>query len=139
MNPIARIMIVDDLSFSRDHIRRALSDLPITIEESSNAKEALERIIDAELKGKGFSIVFSDYSMPNMTGLDLLRALQSDPNLKKIAFIMVTAHAEGATLVEALKLGATAYLNKPVNQEECRKKTIATLKDLGVVIQSDSK
>ena len=75
-----------------------------------------------ELKKEKVGLIVSDWNMPNMTGLDLLRAVREDMNLKSIPFLMVTAEGQKENVVEAVKAGVNNYIVKPFTPETFNEK-----------------
>jgi two-component system chemotaxis response regulator CheY len=85
--------------------------------EAVDGSEALE-----ELKRKKADLVVSDWNMPVMTGIDLLKAIRADGNLKAIPVLMVTAEAKKENIVEALQAGVSNYIVKPFNAKTLEEK-----------------
>jgi two-component system, chemotaxis family, chemotaxis protein CheY len=89
-----------------------------------------ENIIEAEdgeqahlkLKAGGFSFVVSDWNMPNLDGLGLIKRVRSDPELMGLPFLMVTAEAEKGKVIEAIKAGVNNYVVKPFTAEILKEK-----------------
>ncbi len=108
------ILVVDDLSSARKVLQRMLEKgTGITaIEQAGDGDLALERI-----KQGGIALVISDWNMPKMNGIDLLKSLRSDDKLKHIPFLMVTSMSKPSAVTEALSAGVTDYLRKPFSQE----------------------
>jgi two-component system chemotaxis response regulator CheY len=108
-----RILVVDDFATMRRIIKGVLKQLGfINIVEAEDGNVALE-----ELKKGEFGLIVSDWNMPNMTGLDLLKAVRGDESLKKIPFIMVTAEGQKENVIEAVKAGVNNYIVKPFTPE----------------------
>lgn len=107
-----RILVVDDFPTMRKIIRQVLSQIGYSnILEASDGKMALDLLMqDSDIK-----FVISDWNMPNFTGMELLRAIRSHPELHNIPFLMVTAEADKENIVEAVKSGANNYIVKPFN------------------------
>jgi len=70
-----------------------------------------------KLKPGGFGLVVSDWNMPVMPGIELLRAVRADAELKKLPFLMVTAEAQKENLIEAVQAGVSNYVVKPFTAE----------------------
>ena len=105
-----KVLIVDDSSIMRKFAKDSLKRLNITnVTEAEDGKAAL-----TELKKETYDLILSDLHMPNMDGLELLRAVRSDSNLKDIPFIMMTLDGKKDVLLEAVKEGLNDYLIKPV-------------------------
>jgi two-component system chemotaxis response regulator CheY len=105
------VLIVDDSTIMRKiigrGIRQAVADILEDVYEAGDGLEAL-----AELDKHEVSIVFSDVNMPNMSGLEFLRALAETPHKGK-PVIMVTTEGVERTVLEALSLGAVGFVRKP--------------------------
>ena len=105
------VLIVDDASAMRRIVRGLLKDLGFrNMREAENGQLALD-----ELKKKKADFVVSDWNMPVMTGIDLLRAIRADENLKTIPVLMVTAEAKQETIDEAVQAGVNNFIVKPFN------------------------
>ncbi|MGC8529529.1 MAG: chemotaxis response regulator CheY [Leptospirillia bacterium] len=110
-----RVLVVDDFSTMRRIVKNTLRQIGFTnIEEAEDGQKAYER-----LSVEKFDFVVSDWNMPNMTGIDLLRKVRATPQIKDIPFLMVTAEAKQENIVEAIKAGVSNYIVKPF--------TVATL------------
>ncbi len=113
-----RILVVDDMSTMRRIIRTILNQLGYSnIEEAENGKQAL-----AKLKKEKFDFVVTDWNMPEMDGLSLVKAIRSDDELKHIPVLMVTAEAKKENVMEALKAGVNNYIVKPFTPEVLKEK-----------------
>lgn len=110
-NPDMDVLIVDDASAMRRIVRGLLKELGFkNMREAENGQLALD-----ELKKKKADFVVSDWNMPVMTGIDLLRAIRADDALKSIPVLMVTAEAKQENIVEAVQAGVSNYIVKPFN------------------------
>lgn len=117
MDKNMKILVVDDFSTMRRIIKNLLRDLGFTnIHEADDGITALPM-----LKGGGFDFLVSDWNMPGMTGIDLLRAVRADANLKALPVLMVTAESKREQIIEAAQAGVNGYVVKPF--------TAATLKE----------
>lgn len=104
-----KILIVDDFSTMRRIVKNLLGDLGFTnTEEADDGKTAWPM-----LQGGGFDFVVTDWNMPGMTGIDLLKAIRGDENLKGLPVLMVTAEAQRDQIIEAAKAGVNGYIIKP--------------------------
>ncbi len=120
--PNTKFLIVDDFATMRKVVKKVLVELGYSdILEAEDGKIALQLIQDAANNGAPFQCIVSDWNMPNMTGLELLKACKADPKLKEIPFMLVTAESEKEQIIEAAKSGVSEYVVKPFNA--------ATLKD----------
>lgn len=104
-----KILIVDDFSTMRRIVKNLLGDLGFTnTEEADDGKSAWPM-----LQAGGFDFVVTDWNMPGMTGIDLLKAIRADENLKALPVLMVTAEAQRDQIIEAAKAGVNGYIIKP--------------------------
>lgn len=104
-----KFLVVDDFSTMRRIVRNLLKELGFNnVDEAEDGVDAL-----GKLKGGGFEFVISDWNMPNMTGIDLLRNIRADAALKGLPVLMVTAEAKKENIIEAAKAGASGYVVKP--------------------------
>jgi two-component system chemotaxis response regulator CheY len=118
-----RILIVDDFETVRLFLRNALNQIGIeNIEEAGDGKEALQSIQDNKKKGLPFDMVFCDWNMPEMTGIELLHEIRKSADFKQLPFVMVTAESETSSVENALKAGTTDYITKPFTVDGLREK-----------------
>jgi two-component system, chemotaxis family, chemotaxis protein CheY len=123
------ILIVDDMASTRTFVRKALAELGYqNIEEAADGVEGYRLATEARAP---IGLIISDWNMPNMNGLDLLKKVRADERLKKVPFIMLTTEAEQGSMIEAVKAGASNYILKPVNAETLLKKLESIYKKLG--------
>jgi two-component system, chemotaxis family, chemotaxis protein CheY len=112
-----KVLVVDDQLTIRSLVRGGLQQLGFKdIEEAPDGEEALRHLIV-----KPVQLVISDYNMPKLDGLNLLRAIRTHEPIKKTAFIMLTGRADKELVQKAVQHGVNNYLVKPF--------TIATLKE----------
>jgi len=108
-DPNTKFLVVDDFSTMRRIIRNLLKELGFNnVEEAEDGVQALNT-----LRGGSFQFVISDWNMPNMTGIDLLRSIRADAALKHIPVLMVTAEAKKENIISAAQAGASGYVVKP--------------------------
>jgi two-component system chemotaxis response regulator CheY len=104
-----KILVVDDFPTMRRIIKNLLKDLGFeNVDEAEDGLMALER-----LRNGSFSFVVSDWNMPNMDGLAMLKAIRADPVLAKLPVLMVTAEAKKENIIAAAQAGANGYVVKP--------------------------
>ncbi len=109
LNKDMPILIVDDFSTMRRIVKNCLKQLGFkNVTEAGDGQIALQK-----LRSTKFEFIVSDWNMPNMMGIDLLKAVRSDENLKHIPFLMVTAEAQKENIIEAAKAGVSNYIIKP--------------------------
>ncbi len=113
-----RVLVVDDFPTMRRIVKNLLKQLGFeNIDEAENGEDALNK-----LKSGEYGLVVSDWNMPVMEGIELLRNVRNDPQLKDIAFLMVTAEAEKEKVIEAIKAGVDNYVVKPFTGEVLKEK-----------------
>ena len=118
IDPNIKILIVDDFSTMRKIIRNILTQLGFkNILEADDGTTALEI-----LKKEKVDLIISDWNMPKMSGLELLKAVRSDENFKDIPFVMVTAEAQKESILEAIKYKVNQYIVKPFTPETLKEK-----------------
>ncbi|GHB62288.1 response regulator [Psychrosphaera saromensis] len=116
MDKNMKILVVDDFSTMRRIIKNLLRDLGFTnVQEADDGSTALPM-----LQNGHFDFVVTDWNMPGMQGIDLLREIRKDDNLKHMPVMMVTAEAKKEQIVAAAQAGVNGYIVKPF--------TAATLK-----------
>lgn len=104
-----KILVVDDFSTMRRIIKNILREIGYNnVEEADDGSTALEK-----LKGGGFDFVVTDWNMPIMPGIELLKAIRLDPALKETPVLMVTAEAAKENVVTAVQAGVNNYIVKP--------------------------
>jgi two-component system chemotaxis response regulator CheY len=104
-----KILVVDDFSTMRRIVRNLLKELGYTnVDEAEDGVAALQK-----LKGSNFQFVVTDWNMPNMTGIELLKAMRADVALKALPVLMITAEAKKENIIEAAQSGASGYIVKP--------------------------
>ncbi|WP_372872630.1 chemotaxis response regulator CheY [Shewanella sp.] len=117
MDKNMKILIVDDFSTMRRIIKNLLRDLGF-----NNTQEADDGSTALPMLQKGdFDFVVTDWNMPGMQGIDLLKAIRADDSLKHIPVLMVTAEAKREQIIAAAQAGVNGYVVKPF--------TAATLKE----------
>ncbi|HXU94159.1 MAG TPA: chemotaxis response regulator CheY [Gallionella sp.] len=108
-DPNMKFLVVDDFSTMRRIVRNLLKELGFTnVEEAEDGVDALTK-----LRAGNFQFVVSDWNMPNMTGIELLRNIRADAALKHLPVLMVTAEAKRENIIEAAQAGASGYVVKP--------------------------
>ncbi len=109
-NPNMKFLVVDDFSTMRRIVRNLLKELGFSnVHEAEDGVDALNK-----LRADGtYEFVVSDWNMPNMTGIDLLRNIRADAALKHLPVLMVTAEAKRENIIEAAQAGASGYVVKP--------------------------
>ena len=117
MSKNLRFLVVDDFSTMRRIVKNLLNDLGYAnVQEADDGNTALPM-----LQTGGFDFLVTDWNMPGMPGLDLLKAVRADAKLAKLPVLMLTAEAKREQIIEAAQAGVSGYVIKPF--------TAATLKE----------
>jgi len=121
-----RFLVVDDFSTMRRIVKNLLKELGFV-----NAQEAEDGAVALRmLRSTPYDFVVSDWNMPNMSGIELLREIRADEKLKHLPVLMVTAEAKRENIIEAAQAGASGYVVKPftaVTLDEKLKKIFLTM------------
>ncbi len=112
------VLIVDDQKSIRSLVRSGLSQLGVVhIAEAADGVEAMKSLLVNPVH-----LIISDFNMPNMDGLDLLKAVRENPPTARTAFIMLTGRADRELVQRAVQLGVNNYLVKPFNVQVLKSK-----------------
>lgn len=102
-------LVVDDFSTMRRIVRNLLKELGFTnVDEAEDGVAALQK-----LKNGHYQFVITDWNLPNMTGIELLKSIRADAELKSLPVLMITAEAKKENIIEAAQSGASGYIVKP--------------------------
>ncbi|HTB68733.1 MAG TPA: chemotaxis response regulator CheY [Steroidobacteraceae bacterium] len=118
MSTSIKYLVVDDFSTMRRIVKNLLQELGYqNIQEADDGKTAWPM-----LQTGSFDFVITDWNMPLMPGLDLLKAIRADEKLKGLPVLMVTAEAKREQIVEAVQAGVSGYVVKPFTAEILKQK-----------------
>ena len=113
-----KVLVVDDSAVMRQIIKKNLKELGFgELLEAENGAAGLKKAGEEPV-----DLIVSDWNMPNMTGLEFLKAVRADASLKGIAFIMVTSESDKEKIMEAVKAGVNQYNVKPFNAIQLEEK-----------------
>jgi two-component system chemotaxis response regulator CheY len=119
-----RFLIVDDSSTMRRIIINTLNKLGYKeCHEAGNGREGIERLASTPV-----DMVITDWNMPEMSGIDFIRAVRANDATKALPVLMVTTNAAEDDIVEALKAGVNNYVVKPFTPDTIKEKIQAALK-----------
>ena len=117
-------LVVDDFSTMRRIVSNLLREAGFGhTTEAEDGVEALRKLTSGD-----FQFIVSDWNMPNMTGLELLKAVRNSPDLKHMPFLLVTAEARKENIIDAAKAGADGYIVKPFSAATLQEKIVAIFK-----------
>ena len=116
-----KILVVDDSHIMRNIVKNIFSELKIPSQflEAADGKAAYNL-----LEANKVDLVFLDWNMPEMDGLEFLKKVRSMPDYKNLPIIMVTSEAAKYHVVEALQAGATDYIVKPIHERVFKEKVL---------------
>lgn len=113
-----KVLVVDDFSTMRRIVKNLLKQLGFTkIEEAEDGEQAFKKLKEDE-----FDFVVSDWNMPNLDGIGLLKKVRTDEKLKDLPVLMVTAEAEKEKVISAVEAGVNNYIVKPFTGEVLKEK-----------------
>jgi two-component system chemotaxis response regulator CheY len=119
----SKILVVDDMSTMRKILKNMLGKMGFeNVEEADDGEPAWNMVQQAQESGAPYDFIVSDWNMPVMTGLDLLKNIRADDTLKETPFLMVTAEAEQQNVVIAVKAGVSNFIVKPFSIETLKEK-----------------
>lgn len=119
-----KALVVDDASFVRDLVKRTLRQRFPVIElaEARNGRRAQLLLTQSR-----YDLVLCDWEMPEMSGLELLQWMRSEPQYQKTPFIMITSRGDKNHVIEAVQEGVSEYLSKPFSPEGLSRKVVKVL------------
>lgn len=113
-----KILVVDDFATMRRIVKNILNKIGFTnIIEADDGSTALE-----VLKKDKVDLIMSDWNMPNVTGLELLKAVRSNESMKDMPFLMVTAEGQHNSVVQTVQAGVSDYIVKPFTADTVKEK-----------------
>lgn len=118
MDTNIKILIVDDFSTMRRIIKNLLRELGFT--NTSEADDGLTAL--PMLKEGSFELLVTDWNMPGMQGIELLKEVRADANLSTLPVLMVTAEQKKEQIIEAAKAGVNGYIVKPFTAQTLKEK-----------------
>ncbi|MFP4528656.1 MAG: response regulator [Candidatus Kapaibacterium sp.] len=119
-----KFLVVDDSPTMRRIVINALKGFGWTdVVEAGDGVEAIEK-----LKSEDVEFVITDWNMPNMSGLELTKAIRSDDNWKSLPILMVTTRGLKQDIIEALKAKVNNYVVKPFTPQVLKEKLDAIIK-----------
>lgn len=114
------VLIIDDSAAIRKILQRVLLQANIgvgKIHEANDGQEGLSR-----MASESVGLILSDINMPNMDGLEFLKAVKANPDWKSVPVLMVTTEGGQDKVIQALQLGASGYVKKPFTPEQIKEK-----------------
>ena len=115
-----KVLVVDDMSTMRKIVSKSVQTLGMT--DIADAVDGVDAWGKIEAANPPFQLIISDWNMPNMTGIELLKKVRTDARFSKTPFILVTAESEASQVKEAVVAGVTNYLVKPFTPDMFKQK-----------------
>lgn len=113
-----KILVVDDLASARKILVKLLKQIGFqSIDQAENGQEAFKKIVSGS-----YGLIISDWEMPQMKGLDLLKALRADQRFFELPFIMISSLNKKETVIEAAQAGVSDYICKPFGPDTLKTK-----------------
>ncbi len=126
-NKSMKFLVVDDFPTMRRIVRNLLKELGFeNVDEAEDGQMALDK-----LRNGNFDFVVSDWNMPNLDGLEMLKEIRADATLSKLPVLMVTAEAKKENIVAAAQAGASGYVVKPFTAATLEEKLNKIFEKLG--------
>ena len=118
-----KVLIADDHFLIRQFVRNTLQESKITnVQTAADGNEAIDLVQKAREANQSYDIVFLDWNMPTISGLEVLSYFRAKPEYANTAFVMLTAESEQQNIMKAIRTGATSYIIKPVSPTDLGKK-----------------
>lgn len=109
-----RILVIDDMPSIRELVKNHLKGMGYkNITEAGDGEEGLKCIVQQNSSGQGLQLVISDWNMPKMKGLDLLKQLRATQEFAQLPFVLLTSESERDQVTEAVLAGVSQYVVKP--------------------------
>ncbi len=113
-----KALTIDDHALARQLVMNALNSMHFgRIDEAPDPVQGQTMIEQAQRDGDPYDVVFLDWSMPSLAGIDILRHFQDKPEYENTSFIMFTAASEKAEMLQAVRAGVVAYIPKPASRD----------------------
>lgn len=126
-----RILIVDDMASLRDLLKAYLRRLGYKhVSEAVDGRDAYQTMIASKAAGNAFELVISDWNMPNMSGIELLKLVRAIPEWKNLPFLILTTENEKEKVMEAVMAGVSNYIVKPIEERTLEEKLLRTWQKL---------
>ncbi len=109
-----RILVIDDMPSIRDLVKNTLKAMGFkNIQEAGDGEEGLKVLMQSNNPGSSIQLVISDWNMPKMKGLDLLKHVRATAEWQNLPFVLLTSESERDQVTEAVLAGVSQYIVKP--------------------------
>ncbi len=128
-----RVLVLDDMMTMRKIVAKNLKELGFTdISEGEDGTVGWALLEKALAENKPIQLVLSDWNMPKLSGLDLLKKVRADNRFKDLPFVLITAESEKSQVIEAIKAQVSNYVVKPFTSKHLQEKLEATYSKIQV-------
>ncbi len=118
-----KVLVADDHFLIRQFVRNTLQEAKVVnVQTAADGNEAIDLVQKSRDAGQAYDIVFLDWNMPTISGLEVLSYFRAKAEYADTAFVMLTAESEQQNIMKAIKAGATSYIVKPVSPADLGKK-----------------
>lgn len=118
-----KVLVIDDMATMRKILKNMLKKIGFTqIDEAGNGTSAWTMIEEAQREKVPYEFIISDWNMPHMNGLELLKKMKDVDELKETPFLMITAEAEQGNVLVAVKEGVSNFIVKPFSTQLLKEK-----------------
>ena len=118
-----RILVVDDMLTMRKLVKKGLTQIGFTnIVEAPDGDVAWKKVMDMVDMGAPVQLIISDWNMPNMKGIELLKKVRAEAKTKATPFCLLTAESEKSQVIEAVQAGVNEYIVKPFTKDQLEEK-----------------
>lgn len=118
-----KILVVDDMGMFRTMVKQSLGELGYkTYKEATDGEAGWKAIVDARTEKAPFGLIMSDWSMPKMKGIELLKKVRAEAWGRNLPFVMLTGEAEKSFIIEAVENKVTQYIIKPFTINDLKTK-----------------
>jgi two-component system, chemotaxis family, chemotaxis protein CheY len=124
-----RVLVVDDMAAMRQLVKGQVRNMGFkNVFDADHGETAFEILLTQLAKGEPIGLVLSDWNMPVMSGIDLLKKVRGMAEFKTLPFMLITAEGEQSQVVDAIKSGVSNYLVKPFTPAQIQEKIAAVWK-----------
>lgn len=117
-SPLARVLIVDDVESMRKIHRHYFMECGFkNVDLAEDGNRAFNLMEKAYAMGKPYNLIISDWEMPKVSGLELLKMVRTHKDLWRVPFYLISSLSEKRHIVNGINMGSTGYMVKPVNQK----------------------
>ena len=135
--PTTKFLIADDFGTMRKILKKALADVGYTnTVEAIDGANAYQLLVEHSKTDAPIDFIISDWNMPNMLGIELLKRCRAEATFKHLPFMLVTAESEQAQIIEAVKAGVTDYVVKPFSPAMIKAKLEHAYKKVNATTQA---